>query len=250
MTTLINKLVLVSVGASLLLSLPIGGCHDYDSYQSQSYITEYIVASDINLSYMGSNTVDSTMHTSFMLKFEGKRINGLSKDAELDLYNQLCVKNKDVSYPNEVHTMDGIIGCLAVAVHPNITAINITSNKAFDAAHPAGTSLNEYVVVEYKSYGHFIQNGYSSKGYRCDADIFFNCPNPVPSCLDSLPLITASDMIISEPWMHVIFTRQPEISKLDDKYHTITVVVTLEDGKTLTAKTPVVDFLNGSYIIE
>lgn len=46
---------------------------------------------------------------------------------------------------------------------PNITSINIVSNKDYDSSHPAGASLNDVLWVECESVKDYIDLGYPEK---------------------------------------------------------------------------------------
>ena len=152
MTTLINKLVLVSVGASMLLSLPIGGC--IREIESNSYMASYTIYNGIDMTSDGN---------SLNIKFIAENhVSIESRDAEKQLYDALCRLNGDTMY-NGVLEKHGAFITGGYAYYPNINAINLVSDTDFDAEHPVGTSLNDCFELEYEHYEKFDENGRKTK---------------------------------------------------------------------------------------
>jgi len=52
------------------------------------------------------------------------------------------------------------------AFSDEFTSIEVKSNRSFDAAHPAGTSLSDIVIFRVRTLYNFIQNGYNLDDYR------------------------------------------------------------------------------------
>ena len=50
-----------------------------------------------------------------------------------------------------------------IALYIEILSIDVTSNKAWDEAHPAGTLLNDLIELSIFSYADYIDNGYQGE---------------------------------------------------------------------------------------
>jgi hypothetical protein len=76
---------------------------------------------------------------------------------KVSMFRKLAIKNKDTSF-----YQDGVFGsCLA----DPIESLNIVSDSDYDDAHPAGTSLNDIIYVEFRSATEFVESGYTNEWY-------------------------------------------------------------------------------------
>lgn len=73
-------------------------------------------------------------------------------------FKRLALANNDTNYNDYV---SGDAGAHAFA--DNFSAIHITSDKDWDAEHPAGTLLNDIVIIDAVSYASFIRSGYKGR---------------------------------------------------------------------------------------
>ncbi len=141
------------VGLSILI---LTGCDKVVLYENvKSFVMEYRVYSEIEA------VLDSNHEGVIVIEPTNSQIvNFRSKGESLELYNQLCEVNNDLDYNKDVSLVMDII--TEWAHYPNISDILITSDKDFDASHPAGTSLNDCVTVELKNYYNYVVGGYMS----------------------------------------------------------------------------------------
>jgi hypothetical protein len=76
---------------------------------------------------------------------------------KVDKFKELAIKNNDTCF-----NRDGVFGsCLADPVE----SINIVSDSDYDDAHPAGTSLNDIIFIEFRSATEFVESGYTDEQY-------------------------------------------------------------------------------------
>lgn len=76
---------------------------------------------------------------------------------KVDKFRELAKNNRDTCF-----NRDGAFGgCLVDAVE----SINIVSDSDYDDAHPAGTSLNDIVYIEFRSATEFVESGYTNEQY-------------------------------------------------------------------------------------
>ena len=59
-----------------------------------------------------------------------------------------------------MYGMPGII-----AYTPDIVSIDVCCEDDFDASHPAGSSINEYIKIAYRHAGDYIASGYKDPPY-------------------------------------------------------------------------------------
>ena len=78
-------------------------------------------------------------------------------------FDWICYENGDFTYGREVRLMYGMPGICAYT--PNIASIDVYCEDDFDASHPAGSSINEYVKIEYRHAGDYIASGYKDPPY-------------------------------------------------------------------------------------
>ncbi|KGN92887.1 hypothetical protein [Porphyromonas canoris] len=92
-----------------------------------------------------------------------------SKGEDLAGYKALCNKNKDTKYDALTYTIKGDAfrsfgRSYRYYYNSNaITGINVTSDAAWDDAHPAGASLNDIIIFYSNALDPFIQSGYKEE---------------------------------------------------------------------------------------
>ena len=110
--------------------------------KSKHYITEYLVASEIDVDYVSGT---------LCLEVSG---------TEISVFNN---NEKAVALSN-MYGDNGWTGVVGPGLQPAlaypIDKITIYSNKDFDAEHPAGEPLDDIVRLGFNSFYPFIANGY------------------------------------------------------------------------------------------
>lgn len=84
-----------------------------------------------------------------------------------------------------------------VALYFEIESIKVTSNKDWDAAHPAGTSLNDLIEFKVYSYADYIAGGYTGLDGEWETKI--------------LSEMTADDFKLIKPSIEFYFKKNPEV---------------------------------------
>ncbi len=205
MKDLINFLSFVVVAVMLC------GCTWYKDYESDSYVLEYcIFAGDGPTAYY--RKIDNTIRLGYDVE---RSVSFFSKGQDKELYDKICEENGDVSYNRTVHLIDGNITA-EFSFYPSLTSIVVTSDKDFDDAHPAGTPLNDYMIVQgLRCANQYITSNYEdtfrpwSKDYR-------------------LSELTEDDLkILMFTLGAYTFDAKPDEPGL----HTLTFICTLADGR-------------------
>ena len=106
-------------------------------------------------------------------------------------------------------------------------ALNIVSDKDFDAAHPAGTSLNDIVNIRFSSAETFIKSGY--KDYGITSDLQYGSDN-IYYQTESVPQFNAEKRKMIAMGFYLSFSSAPDA----DAVHNLTVSYTLETGRTVS----------------
>lgn len=142
-------------------------------------------------------------------------------------YERQCEKNGDTGYNREI---DLIADQYDVACgYPDMTSIVVTSDKDFDAEHPAGASLNDCVTVTYESAYGYIRSGYNKEYLLFNRDDTDNRDlKPVTKVLSD---VVPEDLKLLVSEIAMDFVKVPD----DLSEHEITVSVVLEGGKRLEA---------------
>ena len=208
MTTLISRLILATISVSSLLFLPIGSCTR--EYESCSYISQYSIIDHIQIENYVVNNSDSSLLFTFRFNTDG-HVSVASKGSDKQLYNKICNINGDTSHCGTVEK-SGAYFSGGGAFYPNVSAINITCNIDFDANHPAGTLLNDCFEIEYNHYEQFNDDGFVQKRKKLSEIEKINC-------------LAQSNCDI--------FYIAPPTSK---QYATITLTITMDNGKVFEAK--------------
>ncbi len=88
-----------------------------------------------------------------------KSVSFRSTGEDKELYDSICAENGDTSFNRDVTLIVDLINISSS--YPDVASINVTSDKDFDAEHPAGTPLNDCLEVTFYSAYQYIQSGYN-----------------------------------------------------------------------------------------
>lgn len=146
-------------------------------------------------------------------------------------YDSLCVAHKDTEYSKkEKHYSGEQFPC---ATYRRMT-LDITSDTQYDAAHPAGTSLADMVIINISSAKEIIESGYDEN--LCGKEInIYGDEYPVLSFGYELrmPLKQFNEEYrkLVDCRMNIDFPVAPDVTST----HRFTVTYRDEDGRVLTA---------------
>lgn len=164
-----NKCISAFCVAAIALGA-LTGCDVYERVKSPSYVDCYVNLESINLSVETSDPqcIRITNGTDFSLFVAyGLRSTG----AEKEKYDQLCKKHNDLSYNKYVCLPPyGDFDSVTYTEY-DFTEITVTSDKDYDAAHPAGESLSDIVRFMSWSPYRYILSGYSRYYHYDKSDV-------------------------------------------------------------------------------
>lgn len=169
MTILGNKCISAFCVAAIALGT-LTGCDVYEWVKSPSYVDCYVNLESINLSVETSDPqcIRITHGSDFLLIAYGLRSKGA---AEKEKYDQLCKKHNDLSY-NKYRSLSKHVEYDSVTyAEYDFTEITVTSDKDYDAAHPAGESLSDIVRFMSWSPYRYILSGYSRYYHYDKSDV-------------------------------------------------------------------------------
>ncbi len=146
---------------AVCLLVGISGCILSKDYYARSFILEYAVLERSKIIAYHSYDCDGTIK----LGIDGSVtswVSCFSEGKDKELYDEICEKNGDITYNRNVSLMDGKFPYdIRDSFYPDLSSIVLTSNKDFDAEHPAGTPLNEYVTADLEdSVYEYVASGY------------------------------------------------------------------------------------------
>ena len=144
---------------------------------------------------------------------------GIGKPYKYDDFERIAEELGDTGYAKVGEkTETGHTENSYVSIYPIISAIDITSNTAWDENHEAGVSLTDCFDISYVSFAEYIDSGYDSKMFKTISE---RKTKPLSELdPDDLRLVR----II--PYVYFVITSLPS----DDKNHTLTVLFMLHDG--------------------
>lgn len=143
---------------TLVAGMLVVGCRGEDVLEPETgavfsphFVWRYCDANDFNLDDLG--VLNNGRH-GVAIGYDGKRIDFYDKDFKRwnTYYNDTCYNHKMV--PS--HTV----------LTEKLRAIKVVCDQDFDAAHPAGTSLEDIVMFCTSSPYEFIQSGYKDGNYQ------------------------------------------------------------------------------------
>jgi hypothetical protein len=134
------------------------------------------------------------------------------------VFDSIARVNGDVDY-------NGASQFLFLTTHRRLKDMEVTSDADYDAAHPAGASLNDILTIEFRAADDFIANGFSyvATGYRPEEGTF----------LEPLDLFVGKQRRLLAFHFKVAFEKGPD--RPDD--HRFTITYTNEDDLTLSTTT-------------
>ena len=145
----------IGVCAAILLGLILYGCSWHEDIWTDSYIEAYHEINGLRIHQITFGSI------TFIGSGRSASIKSTGKDKVW--FDWICYENGDFTYGREVRLMYGMPGIRAYT--PNIASIDVYCEDDFDASHPAGSSINEYVKIEYRHAGDYIASGYKDPPY-------------------------------------------------------------------------------------
>ncbi len=218
------------IGLCLALGL-LAGCDQFKDYLwgedgefSRSYIIRFVETDTASF-------VFSEERNMIHIDLEGKTYWAFNSASKSE-FESLCTHFGDISYNREVFA-DGSERYLA----DEFSAIDITSDRDFDATHPAGTSLGDIGMFYGLSAAPFIASGYEDneitkardalydefRTYRCSYGRYGDMP--IKKLVNDL---TFEDLRLLYSWCGIRFTVPPPAG-----HHTFTITFRSAE-KTLT----------------
>ncbi len=207
---------------AVFLLVGIVSCTLFKDYYARSFILQYVILDQSTIVAYHNNNSDGTIILgmgaySYMVSSDSE-----GKDKEL--YDEICERNGDMTYNRTISIIEGnIMFAMQDSFYPDLSSIVLTSNRAFDAEHPAGTPLNEYVTVdEVDSVYEYVASGYDDNVWTWGLRKSYKMSE-----------LTADDlrMLMGGTIGVFSFDVQPEKPGL----HTLTFTCTTVDGDVYTA---------------
>lgn len=153
-----NSKLLIIIEVLVFLGLPTSCAPNYRMTKCSSYVVCYIHLDSLKLSVDPSNSQCILINAiSDFSKTFGLHSSGVDKE----MYDKLCHKHKDISY-NQYRLIGSTLDIESVTYNDcDFSEIRITSDKDFDAMHPAGSDLSDIVRFMSWSPFKFITSGYT-----------------------------------------------------------------------------------------
>lgn len=143
-----------------------------------------------------------------------------------------------IDNPLDNHYNRELVPFMNTAVFNTFRAMELTSDSDFDDLHKAGAPLNDLVNFAGASPYEFISRGYRSSDAWKDAGLGFYFEDKVfyynygyEPVYGPLSTLDANGLRWIDPLFYLEFASQPTLSKI----HNLTLTVTDNTGKTLTA---------------
>ncbi len=221
MTTILRKIARAAIPlgaiAITFICTSIGGC--YKQVLCKSYIKGVVWDwSTIKLDSYSNGTLEVDI-------IDRKAFYSVaSTGTDKTYYEMICAFYGDTDYNQYESSMPGYDSNPDVIL-PNMTSISVTSDKDFDADHPAGTPLDDCIEAYVARIYDFIKAGYTREG---------NFGNYHQTDAVLLSELTADDLLLQPSYFTMKFTASP-----DDKSqtHKLTVTITDETATVHTAST-------------
>ena len=208
------KAILMSLLLAFFTLFMLSGCYAGEHHYLRSFIEEFVMYNGIKVKRTMAST--STKHLSLCIEETGS-VTFLSTGSDKKFFDELCSSYNDMSYNREVVRAFNLP--LTHTIYPHFGAINVYSNKDFDAQHPAGTLLNDVMSVKFQNAKDYINSGYSDEYL------------PIPEKTVPLADLQPEDLELAIQNIYLIFDAEPtELST-----HYLTIKCTNAEGKTYTA---------------
>ncbi len=201
-----NRLKLLLGITLIVLTAP--GCNRSYTYDVNSYIQEYTKIKDVILKeYVYDRSMIALQFSPF------SHVSFLSEGEDKHVYDSLCTAHGDLGYNKRISLILNIMN--VSSYYPDILSIDFVSDADFDETHPAGTSLNDYLLITYTNAYEYVSSGYSSEKPREQTKL--------------LSEIESQDLLLLLSSFTLSFIKTPEI----EMKHTLTVKVELSDSRIL-----------------
>ena len=192
--------------AAVLSVLTFCSCSWGEDYWTDSYVEAYDEINGLRIHQFTSGSI------TFIGTGRSASIKSTGEDKVW--FDRICHENGDFTYGREVRLMYGMPGICAYT--PNIASIDVYCEDDFDASHPAGSSINEYIKIAYGHAGDYIASGYKDPPYP-DLRIQKR----------QLSEITPEDLKVLLYDPELLFVTKPEKTGI----HSLKVVLKTADGK-------------------
>ena len=196
----------IRVCSAILLGALSCGCSQHEDIWTDSYIEEYYEINGLRIHQLTFGSV-------YFIDY-GRSASIKSTGEDKVWFDWICYENGDFTYGREVRLMYGMPGICAYT--PNVASIDVYCEDDFDASHPAGSSINEYVKIEYRHAGDYIASGYKDPPY----------PN-LRIQKRQLSEITPEDLRVLLFGPELLFVTKPEKIGI----HPLKIVMRTTDGK-------------------
>ena len=143
------------VCSAILLGLILYGCSSHEDIWTDSYIEEYYEINGLRIHQLTFGSI------TFIGSGRSASIKSTGEDKAW--FDRICHENGDFTYSRKVRLMYGMPGIIAYT--PDIVSIDVCCEDDFDASHPAGSSINEYIKIAYRHAGDYITSGYKDPPY-------------------------------------------------------------------------------------
>lgn len=156
---MINRLRLIRVALLMLLVIGINGCCLSRMRDCPAYVTTYMDIRGIKLEATSSKIV---LNVNPVQTSGAKEYDFLMDGKDAYKYESLCRKHNDLSYNQKLRVIEECVYSGNCYISEDFTEILVTSDKDFDANHPAGQSLNDLCrFISFSPYK-FISSGYKN----------------------------------------------------------------------------------------
>lgn len=208
------KPILQSAALPLLAATLLTGCDMVHYYFSSSYVLGYMEVGGIELKQEGGAIA-------ILPDAVAGKVSVQSEGEDRKFYDEICAEHGDVAYNRNVGLVSDII--TEWGLHPDIASVTVTSDKDFDAAHPAGTPLNDCTELTYCSAYDYVSSGYDQS--------FLTYDSPKEKT-EPLTEVSAGELsLMLEDYGLLTFTSSPETKGA----HRISVTLNTADGRSFSA---------------
>jgi hypothetical protein len=131
----------------------LASCDHSYPYYAESFINCYYEITGVSV----KPSIYPSSNISF-IALNGRSGDLTSSGEDLEWYRSICAQNNDVTFNREIWLLLRMPETIALT--PDMVSLEVTTNQDYDDLHPAGSSLNDCVMIEYWSAYPFIQAGY------------------------------------------------------------------------------------------
>jgi len=124
-------------------------------YYTRSYIRQYEECIGINITVSKETDLPQLEISPISDESVSFRDSGQKKER----FKNYSYIHDDISY-NRIISLLGNMILRDKCLYPDVISYIVSADKDFDSSHPAGTSLNDLLTINYSSYERFIRSGY------------------------------------------------------------------------------------------